>query len=38
MPSPYSNIDASTVELNETMETQRLRIRWGEIGKCRYLV
>ena len=38
MPSPYSSIDASTVESNETMEIQRLRISREEIGKRRYRV
>ena len=30
MPSPYSSIDASTVESNEMMEIQRLRIQLRE--------
>jgi hypothetical protein len=33
MPGPYSSIDASTMESNETMEIQRLRISRRKIGK-----
>jgi hypothetical protein len=33
MPGPYSSIDASTMESNETMEIQRLRISRRKIGR-----
>ncbi|WHZ24499.1 MAG: hypothetical protein OJF47_003611 [Nitrospira sp.] len=38
MPSPYSSIDASTMDAIKTMQVQRLRIVRGAIGMCRHRV